>query len=188
MYVGVHLGGASQFNQLWDDSYNAVSAVAGGQIGYNWQQGRFVFGLEADGSWLSKSDNYWDQSCCGGQTATYGSHISWVSTVRGRLGYAFGDRGDWLAYTTAGLAIGGLHSKDADCCVNNYSYSKTRLGWAFGGGLEHMLTRNWTVAAEALYVDFGTWSSDKVLVNGNAKGTRATNSAVIGRLKLNYKF
>src|SRR5947209_439067 len=33
---------------------HSTSALAGGQIGYNWQSGNFLFGLEADGSWLSK--------------------------------------------------------------------------------------------------------------------------------------
>ena len=51
-YVGAHLGyGWTDVD--WQDVSNSLSgsgALAGGQIGYNWQKGALVFGLEADAS------------------------------------------------------------------------------------------------------------------------------------------
>src|SRR5258705_10039035 len=60
-YVGVHAGvnwqqahnanGYSGFQGT--DRTDSTGFIGGGQIGYNWQNGNFVFGIEADGSWLS---------------------------------------------------------------------------------------------------------------------------------------
>jgi outer membrane immunogenic protein len=91
-----------------------------------------------------------------------------------------------MAYVTGGLAIGNVRN------VANFnpgfvvSESKTRTGWTFGGGIEHMWTRNWTVALEGLYVDLGrkayTHPADAT------KTTRFSHQAFIARLKANYKW
>jgi outer membrane immunogenic protein len=70
----------------------------------------------------------------------------------------------------------------------SYSQSKTKTGWTVGGGVEHMLTRNWTIGLEGLFVDLGRTSVNNGSPFGTDKTTRFTNQAVIGRVKLNYKF
>jgi outer membrane immunogenic protein len=65
------------------------------------------------------------------------------------------------------------------------SSNKTRVGWVVGGGVEHMWSRNWTIAMEGLFVDLGRASAP---LTGTSKTTRFSNQAVIGRLKLNYKW
>jgi opacity protein-like surface antigen len=60
------------------------------------------------------------------------------------------------------------------------------VGWAVGGGVEHMLNRNWTIGLEGLFVDLGR--SNLTFGQSGNKTTRFQNTAVIGRLKLNYKF
>ena len=60
-----------------------------------------------------------------------------------------------MVYATGGVAFGGVKSQhvfDADT-IN--SANKTRVGWVVGGGVEHMWTRNWTIAMEGLFVDLG---------------------------------
>ena len=64
-YIGGHAGVAwhqahnsNSYNRLRSFGPDELSAnktgfIGGGQIGYNWQSGNFVFGVEADGSWLS---------------------------------------------------------------------------------------------------------------------------------------
>ena len=38
-----------------EGSHDATGGVAGGQIGYRWQSGTWVFGLEAQGDWADLS-------------------------------------------------------------------------------------------------------------------------------------
>jgi outer membrane immunogenic protein len=179
-YIGLHAGGASVRNGLdnQDNYNNAASFVGGGQIGYNWQSGNFVFGLEADGSWLSKQKYFKEEE----YGIDNGSQVPWLATARGRFGVAFGN---WHLYATAGAAFSKIKYKAEFCCDgSSFSSSKNRVGFAVGGGAEHMLTRNWIVGAEILYGDFGTTH----YTLGPGKTSTTTNSAVIGRAKLNYKF
>jgi outer membrane immunogenic protein len=182
-YIGAHAGAAWQQTQSSTDQYGSfynnntatnTGFIGGGQIGYNWQQGNFVFGLEGDISGLSsKTTGHGDYSI-------YTSRINWLSTVRGRFGLAVGDT---MAYMTAGVAFGGVKNTlniDGD----TYSQSKTKTGWTVGGGVEHMLSRNWTIGLEGLFVDLGKSS----VRAANGKTGHFQNQAVIGRLKLNYKF
>jgi len=184
-YIGAHAGAAwqqshtseSEYGRVfYNNSFSKTGFIGGGQIGYNWQHGNFVFGLEGDISGLSGKNT--------GQSGytTYSSQIRWLSTVRGRFGLAVGDT---MAYATAGVAFGGVRNSFNVDGVN-YSDSKTKTGWTVGGGVEHMLNRNWTIGLEGLFVDLGRSS-----VNGRSssgKTTRFENQAVIGRVKLNYKF
>jgi len=87
-------------------------------------------------------------------------------------------------YATGGLAIGGVENKIRFPTFTAYSDTKTRVGWTIGGGVEHMWTPNWTIGLEALFVDLGRANADKTL----GKTTKFSNQAVIGRVKLNYKF
>jgi outer membrane immunogenic protein len=187
-YIGAHAGAAwhntqtDSITQPYSFFSGTTSAsktgfIGGGQIGYNWQRGNFVFGLEGDISALSSKTS-------GGLASTYAvleSRIRWLSTVRTRFGLAVGDT---MAYMTAGVAIGGVKNSLTSVGLASYSDSSTKVGWAIGGGVEHMLNRNWTIGLEGLFVDLG--KSDVASFPG--KTTKFRNQAVIGRVKLNYKF
>src|SRR6202050_2239748 len=106
-YLGLNGGGG------WGDSHwegTGHADLSGGQVGgtagYNWQLGRTVLGLEADIDWNhmqgSTACPAWGGSCSTTET--------WLSTVRGRAGYAFGSV---LPYVTGGLAVGGLRAPTA---------------------------------------------------------------------------
>jgi outer membrane immunogenic protein len=192
-YIGAHAGAAWQKTDVTTNSsvydgysyipnpnasFSKSGFIGGGQIGYNWQHGNFVFGLEGDISGLSGRAS---ADVTGYDALTYSSKIRWLSTVRGRFGLAVGDT---MAYMTAGVAFGGVKNSVSftDCCAS-YSNSKTKTGWTVGGGVEHMLSRNWTVGLEGLFVDLGRSTVD---VDGDS--FQFANQAIIGRLKLNYKF
>jgi len=178
-YIGAHGGGMWQqgssntYEGDWETTRHKTTGIAGGQIGFNWQNGTGVYGIEVDGSWT------------GGNKADDGHHgyaggansIRWLSTARARMGLAVGNS---MAYVTGGVAFGGVSNQ-----FRGKSESKSRVGWVIGGGVEQMFTRNWTFAIEALFVDLGKSTADNF---GNNKGTKFSNQAVIGRAKLNYKF
>jgi outer membrane immunogenic protein len=183
-YVGLHAGAAwQQGHANGQGTYQSLSQttttsfIGGGQIGHNWQHGNFVYGFEADISGLTgegRVDN--------GSKGVLAQKIKWLSTVRARAGLAVGDT---MAYVTGGIAFGqvsNFFSGDGFCCSK--SESKTRVGWTIGGGVEHMIDRNWTVGLEALFVDLGRSTVTTI----DSKTTTFSNQAVIGRLKVNYKF
>jgi outer membrane immunogenic protein len=190
-YIGVHAGAAwhqahttEVYTATVGSSATGTGFIGGGQIGYNWQSGNFVFGLEADGSWLSaKAEN---TNVVPG-SGTYGTEhkIRWLSTVRPRFGLAVGNT---MAYVTGGVAFGRVNNEVLVGTAGSGFAKKTHVGWTVGGGIEHMWTRNFTVALEGLFVDLGRSTLTQDAGGGFTKTTRFHNQAVIGRLKANYKW
>ena len=92
-YVGANLG--YQWGKVVNWGNAAPSGVmGGGQVGYNWQSGWFVFGVEADIQASGANDTF----------AAYKFSNPWFGTLRGRAGYAMNNV---LFYGTGGLAYGG---------------------------------------------------------------------------------
>src|SRR4051812_17317955 len=58
--------------------------LAGGTVGYNWQSGAIVYGIEGDFDWSNVKDSV---VCAGVLTCETSSN--WLATFRGRVGYAF---------------------------------------------------------------------------------------------------
>src|SRR5690606_18132662 len=132
-YAGIQGGygwGESNWNFVGIDT-SPDGWLIGGTLGYNWQAGSLVFGVEADVAW---SDIKGDAACgpfvC--ETAN-----SWLGTARLRLGYAF-DR--FMPYITGGAAFGDVEAT----VVGLGNASETRFGWTAGAGLEYAFAGNWT--------------------------------------------
>ncbi len=95
IYLGLN-GGFSFGGSNWTDSVTGGSSgnfgtsgfVFGGTVGANYQVGSLVFGVEADGDWADASGfgTFTATALCTGACSTTSS---WLSTVRGRAGYAF---------------------------------------------------------------------------------------------------
>jgi outer membrane immunogenic protein len=89
--------------------------IGGGQIGYNWQYSPLiVVGLEADFQGADEKDsitltNPFNIPVAGGSVTgavatNYEAKIDWFGTVRGRIGYVFGD-GAVMSYVTGGTGL-----------------------------------------------------------------------------------
>jgi outer membrane immunogenic protein len=147
--------------------------LIGGQIGYNWQIGQIVWGLETDLNWSGMEAS---RGCGGGLRCAVSN--DWLGTARGRIGLAM-DR--WMPYVTGGLAYG-----DVSASVTGFpGKSDTRAGWALGTGVEFAIAAPWTAKLEYLYVDLGDFSC------GRACGAGANNiefRSHIVRAGLNYRF
>ncbi|HSI40589.1 MAG TPA: outer membrane protein [Xanthobacteraceae bacterium] len=136
----------------------------GGQLGVNYQFGNnVVLGAEAD---IAASD--FQDSVDG-----VSSKLDYFGTVRGRLGYAFGNV---LPYVTGGFAWG--HN---EVSFDGLSSDKTLTGWTAGAGLEYAVTNNWTVKAEYLYMDLGDAYYDSI-------GANVGVTENLGKVGVNYKF
>jgi outer membrane immunogenic protein len=119
--------------------------VAGGTIGYNAQFGAWVLGLEGDMDWSDVSGSRSTGGCPGCSVSN-----DWLSTARGRVGYAFGS---WLPYVTGGLAAG-----DVKGSAPGFSgATNTQIGWAAGAGVEYALSNQWSAKVEYLHVDLGNF-------------------------------
>jgi outer membrane immunogenic protein len=147
----------------------------GGTLGYNWQAGAIVYGLEGDFDWSGVKGNV----ACG--IGTCETANTWLATFRGRLGYAF-DR--WLPYITAGGAYGSVKAT-ASLPVAGFtaSESKDKLGWTAGLGLEYAFLGNWTAKVEYLYADLGSVD----LGTAPVVNTVSFKENIV-RAGLNYKF
>ncbi|HEY4141352.1 MAG TPA: outer membrane protein [Pseudolabrys sp.] len=181
-----------------DIAGNAKGGLGGAQLGYNWQAGRMVYGIELDFDGADISSSQDTQAIFVVSRTFHGEQkLDTFGTLRARLGYTPADR--LLVYATGGLA-GGHASATADLTTDdgcagicfNGSTSKTMWGWAAGAGVEYAVTGNWSVKAEYLHYDLGTLNTvgpPQVLpaVFGNLDGSVKINGNIV-RAGLNYKF
>jgi outer membrane immunogenic protein len=177
--------------------------VGGGQIGYNYQIGQWVIGIEADLQYADMNKNNTNGvvvlnpgvvGFVGAQNANFGG-IDYFGTVRGRLGYAI-DR--MMIYGTGGFAYGGADNNrftDGFDGWRNHNDS-TRTGYAIGGGIEYAFTPNLTGKIEGLYVNLernrdngfiGVVGATPVYTTAIGRTNNDSEFGVV-RAGLNYKF
>lgn len=192
-------------NVIYSDAaspaFNSKGFTGGVQIGLNFQVSNFVFGLEADYNAFKLRGSVETMGMSTGITSI-NSHTEVnadrLFTLRPRAGIAI-DR--WLIYATGGMAMTNIKYSQTNVfsptcpsipfpCTESVEASKTKTGWAAGGGVEAALTNNWSVKGEYLFVDLGsigtTTGFDNVL--GQAITHDAKLRASIARLGLNYRF
>ncbi len=209
-YLGANLGGAwarasdtetatlgGAVIGVTQTSETLSGVIGGGQVGYNWQTGNFVFGLEADVD--GSSQNATGSFALPTGVISANDKITAFGTARGKLGWA-ADR--WMFYVTGGFAWQSLSSNvtftpTGGAVTGIGSNSTTRGGYAVGGGVAVALWGNWFGGAEYLYLDTGNWTTATSAPLGAALGpfpagtvftdsSRVQNNVV--RAFLNYKF
>ena len=166
-------------------------AIAGGQIGFNWQAGMFVFGGEIDGQW-SGQENTFTTACGTNCTATESIKIRSLATGRGRFGLAF----DWfMPYVTGGAAlVNGLNNLSMTVAGTTASFaplSHSTLGWTAGAGVEVALWSNWSAKLEYLYVSANGATKLAPIPNALGLGFASTPGDYrdnIVRVGFNYRF
>ena len=193
-------GGIPVFSQLG----GAFSSGLGPILGNGGATGGFVAGIEADAAYtdLSKTVNY--VGAATGAVTNDFNDTQFVGTVRGRLGYAFGDL---LIFGTGGFAYGNVRTQSLlfpGAAPGNQAYagatSSLRTGYAYGGGVEYAIpTTSFlnffkssavTVKAEFIHFDLGS----QTVFLGNTFGgagvpftERVHTEGNLVRAGLNYK-
>jgi outer membrane immunogenic protein len=107
-YLGAN-GGGGWGRSWWQSQSTSIDlsgAQVGGTAGYNWQFGNAVLGLEGDIDWSNLKGTSSAVLCPGCSTSD-----SWLSTVRGRAGYAFGGIMPYLTGGRAGRSAAALRSR-----------------------------------------------------------------------------
>jgi outer membrane immunogenic protein len=213
------------------DTESPSGFMGGGQIGYNWQLSPiWVAGLEADFQGALERDSEIVSNPFtvtvpivggGGLTSTvtgawvrdYTTKIDWFGTVRGRIGYVWGN-GEVLSYVTGGLAYGKVDLEGTSTVSGSagfvpfsvtqaFSHNAVNTGWVVGYGTEghlpgNWIPGNWTWKIEGLYMDLGTLDTAGVTTGASAGGAFSATGAQVtthtrftdGILRggLNYRF
>jgi outer membrane immunogenic protein len=202
--TGVPAGSVSQDMNGW---------LGGGQIGYNWQSGTFVFGLEADIQATGQKGTFnfaTATSCpiiniavlpCLTGSGGIEQKLPWFGTLRGRLGVT--PAPTWLLYVTGGLAYGEVDTNATFTATTTAflggpvissvsttaSSNTTNVGWVIGAGAEWAISGPWSAKLEYLYMDLGTVTTSFA---GPGPFTLMTTSSRITdnivRVGVNYRF
>jgi len=167
-YIGAN-GGGGWGRKCWDvvvpsldlGCHDVSGPLAGGQVGFNWQNGRFVLGAELSGDWANLKGHNVPSVF---PAVTDDTHITSLATATVRAGVTW-DRA--LLYVKGGGAW--VHEKYFHTCLGVIGQavclpvgatplraSETRTGWTIGGGVEYALTPNLSAAVEYGFADFGT--------------------------------
>jgi outer membrane immunogenic protein len=174
-YLGLN-GGGGWGQSSWDrtGTFDLSGGVIGGTVGFNWQTGQMVLGIEGDADWSGITGT--TSTLCPAGCAT---RNDWLGTVRGRVGYAF-DR--FLPYVTGGLAAGDIRATTPGFA----GATQTNLGWTIGAGMEVAIAGNWSAKAEYLHVDLGSFNCG--LACGLVTPDNVSFRANLARGGVNYKF
>jgi outer membrane immunogenic protein len=188
-YIGISGGGAwgtagvhNDFTGDQTPHFDLHGGIVGITSGFNFQSGAAVYGYEGDTSITSKRGTAFDLPPNAGFTNEVKE--PWLSTYRGRFGYA---QQNWMVYATAGGALASVE--------NNFTGPPGQLsekhwhwGWTVGGGVEMRLTPDWSAKVEYLYVGL----QDKSYFTPAPNPAFASNQHVtlddhIVRVGVNYK-
>jgi outer membrane immunogenic protein len=176
-YLGGHLGGGwaksdwfEDFSQsatgapvgFHDVSISPAGFIGGGQVGFDYQTGWVVLGIQADADLASlkgTQGNCFPTLGAIGFPNTCSALIESMGTVTGRVGVAF-DR--TLFYLLGGFAW--EHERLDDTCIGCNTGGRTiidrsvttRDGWTAGAGLEYVFAGNWSAFLQYNYMRFGT--------------------------------
>jgi outer membrane immunogenic protein len=153
-YIGAHAGGGWSercftFAGASDGCHDADGWLAGGQVGFNMQQGQFVFGVEFSGSWADINGSH---NALLTPADTYKSDLNSLLLFTGRVGMTF-DR--LLIYVTGGGAWVRDELSYTRPGVGTASTKQNRTGWTVGAGVEYGLSPNWSIAAQYNFIDLG---------------------------------
>jgi len=188
LYAGGHVGygrGHGRNNQFDPNPTAAVSSFGslfgGLQLGYNYLlPSRLLVGIEGDISF----PNYLDDGIVASRTTPSSAiteKLDFISTVRGRAGYA---SDDWLFYATGGLAWSQARLLESNLTGSEDKVLRMRAGWALGAGAELTVAPGWTARLEYLYDHLGKASGTFASGTSYQSTTVDLNSV---RLGLNWK-
>ena len=159
--------------------------VGGVELGYNWQDRYYVYGVAADWMWTGLKHTTTHGSFF--SFSTHQAKVDWLASFRGKAGMALDNN---FIYLTGGLALAQLKSSttwvdDSGTDANSYgALNKVQVGWVAGVGFEHKFTPQWSGKTEFLYYDLGRATAS----TSAGYSTEFTHEIFVSRVGLNYHF
>jgi outer membrane immunogenic protein len=196
-WSGFYIGG----NGGWGQSRNCVDfgifpdacsersgGLAGGQLGYRWQAGTWVFGLEGQGDWADLSNTRVSvfRPAFSTRTKTDG-----IGLFTGQIGWAFWNTA--LLYVKGGAAVTSNRFSilDTPTGAELASASSTRWGGAVGVGWEWGFAPNWSAGLEYDHLFMGDANNSFSIANpalAAVLNSRITQDVDMVTVRVNYRF
>jgi outer membrane immunogenic protein len=195
-WTGCYLGGNAGYGWArvnWYDpqfladtgSNTSNGAVAGGQIGCDYQTGNIVVGVQGMLDWANMDGSH--IYSLGSPFYTDHTKVSWFATLTGRIGYAVLPAA--LIYAKGGAAwVADTFTETCPAAGCPGEAKSTRSGWTLGGGLEYRFHPNWSVFVEYNYMDFGRRRSTITYVNQTTFNYDIKQEMQTVLVGLNYRF
>ena len=187
-YAGLSIG-YSRHNARYEDrdydwygsthEYNSSGFMYGGQVGWNWQSGPTLFGVEADFYGLTN-----DRNTLFASDDRVNNQVNWMASLRARTGIAL-DR--TLIYLTGGIAVADFDRSWIEFNDPDDSWpdlGDTKVGAIAGFGVERAFFGNWTARVQALMATFG----DNTTVNDNDYPLIIDDTIFMVQTGVNYRF
>jgi len=202
-WTGLYLGGnvgAAWAHHRTTDSFSGLEFgrtsesvfAGGGQVGYNWQTGNFVLGIEAEFEAIDSNDDKAGVAFPKIGTLQVRSRDNWLTTVAARFGWAYDH---WLWYGKAGGGWVGNNGFTINNLTTGTSVTsgtdRSASGFLLGVGSEYAFSNNWTMKLEYEY--FGLENRSFVIPTGAAflagdTITRDRRNIQTLKVGLNYLF
>ena len=170
-------------------SYDATGAVAGGQIGYRWQTGPWVFGLEAQGDW---ADLHGTTQNLGNVNNQLRSTLDAFGLFTGQVGYAWNNA---LLYVKGGAAVTDRRYEFIANATGALAASQgyeTRWSPTVGVGLEYGFAPNWSAAVEYDHIFEGhhdmTFITPAGLLAGGGSTYNSGGDTDLVTVRVNYRW
>ena len=181
-YIGGNMGGAFDANNLkftdqtasqdllFRSNTSGDEFLGGLHVGYDWQPGGFMFGVEGD--------------------ADFGGDIDYLASIRGRVGAPLGPV---LLYGTGGFAFEGAHERfqvsSASDGISTFNRHIDKTGWTAGGGIETYVMPQLSVGVEGLYYDLGSDTANlltPVAAGAEPFSVRDDRQFAVARARITY--
>ncbi|GEM_PF-1827734 len=213
------IGGSVASGTISDQQSRIESLLGGVGAGYNFQIDKFVLGVEGNlntgGLGKSLAGSYRLSVTDGVDVATLdidgltSTNMDWFTSLTGSFGVAFDQ--DWLVSIKGGIALANISSTStitSNLATSDPAYtpfppivplgvsqssatsSQVLIGPTFGVGVEKMLTPNFSVGAEYVYVALPTANVPVAASPLGGGGGGATNAVDLGfhTLKASVKY
>jgi outer membrane immunogenic protein len=177
--AGVPVGPASE------GCHTANGGMVGGQLGYRWQSGGWVFGLEGQGDWANLKGS--NSSLTAIIPYSNQTKVDAIGLITGQVGYSWTNV---LWYVKGGAAVASDKYKsyfDATGVVI-YQARETRWGGAVGTGLEVGFAPNWSVAFEYDHLFLGTRNIAFQPIAAVTRSDDIKQGIDMATVRVNYRF
>lgn len=157
-----------------DNGSDDAAFVGGGHVGFDYQINSLILGVVADINYIdaSTASSYTlGTAATGFDTFGVVQDINFIATARGKIGFVPSER--FAIYATGGVAYADTDvefvSPGVLSATNGFATSvesdNDDVGYAVGGGVDYLVTQNFSIGLEYLYTDIGETNLDVSYTN-----------------------